>query len=272
MQRLAPSIWAALAILASLSAANVPAQTPAGGMFLVATPQLRDPRFAETVVLVLNYGREGAIGVVVNRPTWVEPETLFPDDDFFRRYRGTVYFGGPVARTSALLLVRDPDRAEGQPLVDDIYVTADIDEARASLFGRADERMLRVYAGYAGWGPGQLDREIAAGDWQVTQASGDLVFTPEPASLWREVHRVTADMGIVGLPSNIRGMTATLTQREPILFHASPLQASRVADLCGFPDMCYRGRCGLSAWCISPMDPFASPIAATADAATRATP
>ena len=192
----------ALSILASLAAAGALAQSPGGGMFLVATPQLRDPRFAETVILVLNYSREGAIGVVVNRPTWVEPEALFPDVDFFRRYRGVVWFGGPVARTSALFLVRDGDLVEGEPIVDDIYVTADVDEVRENLRSRTDERTLRVYAGYAGWGPGQLDREISAGDWQVTPASGDLIFTPDPANLWREVHRVTPDMGIVGVPGS----------------------------------------------------------------------
>ena len=146
----------ALSILASLAAANALAQSPAGGMFLVATPQLRDPRFAETVVLVLNHGNEGAIGVVVNRPTWVEPEVLFPDVNYFRRYRGVVYFGGPVARTSALFLIRDGNLAEGEPIVDDVYITADVDEVRENLPARTDERVLRVYAGYAGWGPGQL--------------------------------------------------------------------------------------------------------------------
>ena len=202
MQRCALSIVSSLALLASLAAANALGQASAGGTFLVATPQLRDPRFAEAVVLLFNRGREGAIGVVVNRPTWVQPEVLFPNDDFFRRYRGSVYFGGPVARTSVLFLVRDGDRMEGVPVVDDIYLTADVDEVFENLPARTDERVLRVYAGYAGWGPGQLDREISAGDWQVTPASGDLVFTPEPASLWREVHRVTPDMGIVGLPGN----------------------------------------------------------------------
>ena len=190
----------ALSILASLAAANSLAQTSAGGMFLVATPELRDPRFAETVVLVLSHGREGAIGVVVNRPTWVEPEVLFPDMNFFRRYRGEVYFGGPVARTSALFLVRDGDRMDGEPFVDDIYISADVDEVLENLATGTDQRTLRVYAGYTGWGPGQLDREISAGDWQVTPASGDLIFTPEPTGLWREIHRVAPDMGVVALP------------------------------------------------------------------------
>ncbi len=191
----------ALAVLASLAAANALGQDYAGGQFLVASAQLRDPRFAETVVLVLSHGREGAIGVVVNRPTWVEPEALFPEEALFRRYRGAVYYGGPVARTSALFLVRDRDRPEGEPIIDDIHVTTDIDEVRGHLRARTDERTLRVYAGYAGWGPGQLDREISTGDWQLAPASGDLVFTAEPASLWRQVHRVAPDLGVVAVPA-----------------------------------------------------------------------
>ena len=218
----------ALSLLASLAVAGALAQSPAEGMFLVATPQLRDPRFAETVVLVLSHGRDGAIGIVVNRPTWVEPEALFPDEDFFRRYRGTVYFGGPVARTSALFLVRDGGLVDGEPIVDDIRVTADVDEVLENLPARTDERTLRIYAGYAGWGPGQLDSEIDAGDWQVTPASGDLVFAPEPASLWRQLHRVAPDMNIVGLQRiHYCGRCASRNARNSLVSlqagHSSPL-------------------------------------------------
>ena len=242
MQRLALSIGRALAIWASLAAANALGQAGAGGAFLVATPQLRDPRFAETVVLVLNHGREGAVGVVVNRPTWVRPEALFPDVDFFRRHRGSVYFGGPVARTSALFLVRDEHWAGGEPIVDDIFVTADVDEVRENLTARTDDRTLRIYAGYAGWGPGQLDREISAGDWQMTPASGDLIFTPEPANLWREVHRFAPDAGIVGLPGSPatrRSFRSSRVAPDAVLVGlvGSPWQETRVADVR------YCGRC-----------------------------
>lgn len=218
----------ALSILASLAAANALAQTSAGGMFIVATPQLRDPRFAETVVLVLSHGREGAIGVVVNRPTWVEPEVLFPDVGFFRRYRGAVYFGGPVARTSALFLVRDGGLVDGEPIVDDIHVTADVDEVLENLPTGTDQRTLRVYAGYTGWGPGQLDSEISAGDWQVTPASGDLIFTPEPTSLWHEIHRVAPDMGVVALPGiHYCGRCVSRTARNSLV----SLQAGQSSPL-----------------------------------------
>ena len=209
-------------ILATLGAVNASAQTPAGGMFLVATAEQRDPRFAESVILLLNYGREGATGIIVNRPTWVEPEALFPDDAFFRRYRGAVYFGGPVARTSAIFLIRDGPMADGEPVVDGIFITADVDELRQNLPATADERTVRVYAGYSGWGPEQLDREIAAGAWQVAPASADRVFTAEPVELWREVHRVASEFSVVGLPE-IRycGRCASRTARNSLVsFHA----------------------------------------------------
>lgn len=182
------------------AAGTLAVQTPAAGTFLVATPQLRDPRFVQTVVLLLNHGSDGAIGVVVNRPTWVEPEALFGDMDFFRRYRGTVYFGGPVARTSTLFLFRDAGRTDGEAIVDDVHITADLDEMLEQRPAATDQRTLRIHAGHAGWGPGQLEREIAAGDWQVAQADGDQVFTPEPTRLWREVHRVATDMSIIARP------------------------------------------------------------------------
>lgn len=223
-----------LLILASLGASIALSQTPAPGTFLVSTPQLRDPRFAETVILLLNHGREGAIGVVINRPTWVEPEDLFPDEDYFRRYRGTVYYGGPVARTSALFLIRSDGLENGEPIVDDIYITADADEVRDNLSSRSDERMLRVFAGYTGWGPGQLNNEIAAGDWQVAPASGDQVFTPEPAQLWREVHRVASDLGVVALPgTHYCGRCDSRTARNSLVSfqagHSSP--SARLAPI-----------------------------------------
>ena len=204
-------------ILASLGAANALAQTPASGMFLVATAEQRDPRFAQSVILLLGYGREGATGIIINRPTWVEPEALFPDDAFFRRYRGAVYFGGPVARTSTLFLVRDGTSATGESVIDDIHITVDVDELRENLPATADERTVRVYAGYSGWGPDQLDREIAAGAWQVAPASADQVFTREPVQLWREVHRVASEISLVGLPViRYRGRCASRVARNSL--------------------------------------------------------
>ena len=190
----------ALLLLIALGSSGALSQSPNSGMLLVATPQLSDPRFAETVILILNHSREGALGVIVNRPTWVEPEELFPDMGFFRRYRGPVYFGGPVARTSALFLIRDESLGNAEQIVDGVYVTANPDEVSENLRAGVDDRVLRVYAGYAGWGPGQLDGEISTGDWQLAPASADRIFTREPTQLWREVHRVEPDLSIVALP------------------------------------------------------------------------
>ena len=88
MIRAMKPVW--LLLLALLSSNATLAQAPAKGMLLVATPELRDPRFSETVLLLLHYGPEGAIGVAINRPTWVEPTAAFPDMESLGRYRGNL--------------------------------------------------------------------------------------------------------------------------------------------------------------------------------------
>ena len=171
-------------------------------MLLVATPQQPDPRFSETVVLLLDYGPASATGVMINRPTWVKPADVFPDLEFLQRYRDGIHIGGPVAPASILVLFRSPviDLPDGVPVVDDVYVSGDIGELREILSAANGERTARLYAGYAGWGPGQLDQEIAAGSWQVVPATGDQVFTREPLELWQQVYRWQSEMS-VGLPA-----------------------------------------------------------------------
>ena len=107
--------------------------------------------------------------------------------------------------------------ATGESVIDDIHITVDVDELRENLPATADERTVRVYAGYSGWGPDQLDREIAAGAWQVAPASADQVFTREPVQLWREVHRVASEISLVGLPViRYRGRCASRVARNSL--------------------------------------------------------
>ena len=196
MIRAMKPVW--LLLLALLSSNATLAQAPAKGMLLVATPELRDPRFSETVLLLLHYGPEGAIGVAINRPTWVEPTAAFPDMESLGRYRGNLYIGGPVARANVLVLVRDAaiEFPDTEPVVDDVFVSADpefLDEI--SPTANSDET-LRLYAGHASWEAGQLDREIARGSWQVVPATADLVFAREPLELWRQVLVLESEMSV----------------------------------------------------------------------------
>jgi putative transcriptional regulator len=180
-------------VLLSLSLSAVMTQTApqaalSAGRFLVASKQLRDPNFSETVVLLLNYGERGARGVVINWPTEVKLATMFPEIRGLQRRVDTAYLGGPVERTRLLMLLRaDKPRSGAEHVVDDIYVSTN----RRVLFdalGRAGSATsVHVYAGYAGWAPGQLDREVARGDWHVLPADAEAVFSTTPNEVWREL-------------------------------------------------------------------------------------
>ncbi len=172
------------------------AQAPATGMLLVATNELRDPRFSETVILLLHYGSDGALGVAINRPTWVDAAETFRDMPFLADYTGRVYFGGPVAPANLVTLVRIPDSGDFdlEPIVDDVYVSADPNFLNDTIGSAPTEQSLRVYAGHSGWEGGQLEREISAGDWRVVSAAAELVFTTEPLSLWAELHAPQAEL------------------------------------------------------------------------------
>lgn len=183
-------------LLILLNASAAVAQSPATGALLVATDELRDPRFSETVILLLHYGTDGALGVAVNRPTWVEAADAFSDMPFLDEYTGNVYMGGPLAPANLVTLIRLSDIGdhELEPIVDDIYVSADPILLNELLGTAGTEQTLRVYAGHAGWDAGQLDREIAAGSWQVLPASAEFVFTDDPLELWGELRAPQSEL------------------------------------------------------------------------------
>lgn len=157
------------------------------GQLLVATPGLSDPNFFRTVVLVVEQGGEGAAGLVLNRPT--ETELGGPLD----AWRGMaaspplVFVGGPVSPDAAVCLARSaPEvRPPGwEPVVDGLGV---LDLSREADDVRAGVDRLRVFAGYAGWGPGQLEGELEQGSWYVLDADPEDALTSLPGGLWRFV-------------------------------------------------------------------------------------
>ena len=166
------------------------------GRLLVATPLLGDPNFRRTVVLVVEHEPEqGTLGVVLNRPTQVpvgqvlEPWTELATDP------PVVFTGGPVSPNSALALALVPGTDEpvgwhpldgGAPAMTRLGLV-DLD-APPGLLGPA-VASLRVYAGYAGWGVGQLQGEIAEGAWYVLEAEPGDAFTDDPQHLWQAVLR-----------------------------------------------------------------------------------
>lgn len=149
----------------------------ARGHLLVATPQLMDPNFARSVVLVLEHSEDGALGVVLNRPSSESVNGVLPDWAPVIAPPRVVFAGGPV-ETGAVLGVATAAEGDGFEVVD---LTEPPDALRPGS--------LRLFAGYAGWGPGQLDAELAEGSWFVLDAElGDLV-DDDPDDLWARVLR-----------------------------------------------------------------------------------
>jgi putative transcriptional regulator len=155
------------------------------GQLLLASPSLRDPNFVRTVVLVSVHSEEGAMGVVLNRPSAVTVSEAVPQLEEAVAEEEPVYVGGPVQPTSIVFLAEflDPSPAGllvlgriGFPAPD-----AGIEELTEATARR------RVFAGYAGWGEGQLDAEVEEGDWIAHAALPEDVFTDVPEELWATV-------------------------------------------------------------------------------------
>ena len=175
-----------LLAVASLLPAVVDADArPARGKLLVATEAVQGELFANTVVLLLYYDETGAFGLVVNRPTDVQPAEVLGDGDAIADYRGTLFWGGPVHMDSLrALLVTDSPPADAEKIVESVYLVSYEDALEA---GPADMSRMRLFIGYAGWAPGQLERELAHGSWRVLPASSELVFAEEPQTLWNRL-------------------------------------------------------------------------------------
>jgi putative transcriptional regulator len=165
------------------------------GRLLVATPVLADPNFRRTVILVVEHEvEEGTLGVVLNRPTDVPVDRVLDAWSDLVTGPSVVFRGGPVAPNSALAIGLVPGDAEplGWHALDGVAATSrlglvDLD-APPDLLAPAINR-LRVYAGYAGWAPGQLQGEIDEGAWYVVPAEPADPFAGEPGGLWAQVLR-----------------------------------------------------------------------------------
>ena len=167
---------------------EVPSYT---GMLLVAPPRLTDPRFHRSVVLILDHDHTGTLGVILNRQMDVPVREVLPDWTGDVTDPATLFGGGPVSPDSALAVgVLDPSASDaplGWRMMHGRVGLVDLDTPAEVLAGAL--RGMRVFAGYAGWSPGQLEAEIEAGGWLVLDALDDDVLTPEPEQLWSQVLR-----------------------------------------------------------------------------------
>lgn len=165
------------------------------GSLLVATPILSDPNFGRTVVLVVENAPSGTLGVVLNRPTQVRVADVLEPWGELTSGPQVMFQGGPVALDSALavggVLAQSDDEPLGWRRISDERVAGlglvDLDAPPQVLAGELGS--LRIFAGYAGWGAGQLEGEIEEGSWYVVEAEHNDPFTSDPDRLWRDVLR-----------------------------------------------------------------------------------
>ena len=191
----------ALVALAALAiGALAGAQEIGSGSLLVSSPELADPNFSHSVVLVLRHDDNGAIGVVINRVTSLAPAKVFPElADTLGNYQGKLYRGGPLAPSRMLFLVRGLAAAtvNGPEILDKVFLAADPDSLPQILRLTTGPDEFRMFAGHAEWMAGQLESEVKHGAWRVVPASADVVFSDKPTKLWEQLStradQVTAD-------------------------------------------------------------------------------
>ena len=164
---------------------------PAPGRLLVATPALVYPNFAHSVVLLLGHDDDGTLGVVINRPTSVAVASVLPDWAGSVAPPEVLFEGGPVSTDAALAVAAVPETDGPEPIgFRRLFGTVgiiDLDTPREVLAPAMTG--LRIFAGYSGWGSGQLDAEIAEGSWYVVDFTPSDVFAATPTRLWHTVLR-----------------------------------------------------------------------------------
>lgn len=165
-----------------------PVSELAKGKLLVARRGLPDPSFTRSVVLLVQFNDEGAMGLIVNRPTEVKLSQLWPDMKRIQTRSDTFYEGGPVLRSTMLFLVRGEAGKDTHPVLDDLVMSGDREWLEEMIAGDFPSDRLRVYSGHAGWSPGQLENEVQRGDWFIWPADSETVFDKKPGEdLWSEL-------------------------------------------------------------------------------------
>lgn len=154
------------------------------GVLLVASPSMSDPNFHQTVLLIVEHGRGGTVGLILNRPTNVLVSEVLPDFTVLKRTTHRLFAGGPVERTQLVLLFRLtqllPDTRQ---IVDRIYLGTPRVLERIMTQPKPTET-FRAFSGFAGWAPGQLEHEMLEGAWGVLPSNAFNIFDKDPAALW----------------------------------------------------------------------------------------
>lgn len=176
-----------------------------GPTLLLSMPQMQDPNFAQTVVLLCDYVPEGAFGLVLNRPTDLPAsEMVRLEPPLAGGSELPLFIGGPVQPERGWILVSEPpSEPDFRTIVEGLYLSTSPELLRRVLETRPAPR-ARIIAGYAGWGPGQLDEELAQSAWLMADLDLDLVFDVEAPVMWQTaIRRLGADPSLLQMSPGV---------------------------------------------------------------------
>jgi len=159
-------------------------------ILLVARKNLPDPFFRDSVVPVTRSAGLAPVGVIVNCPTDVPLSSVFPDIERLRLREEKLFFGGPVAREQLVVVFRAAVApTEAIEVLEGVYMSSSRELLRELLGRENPVEGLRVFAGHAGWAPGQLESEVRRADWHLATADARMIFEEKPERLWQELER-----------------------------------------------------------------------------------
>jgi putative transcriptional regulator len=182
---------------------------PARGIFLVASRQIKDPLFMESVVLLLNVDQSGAMGLIINKSSDRSLSGMFPEMRKADRGKDRLYFGGPVLPDQLLMLLRSKGMAKDSVLIiNGVAVSTDRTVLLDALKKKRAGDEYRLYAGYAGWVTGQLEWEIKRGDWYLLPADAATVFHDDESKVWPALLRKGQEIMVQELDRNREAMPA----------------------------------------------------------------
>ncbi len=185
MGRVLASVVCALLAAALLPGQSTRPEDLAAGKFLVASRDLGDPNFAQTVVLLVHFDKDGVVGLVVNRRTGIPIARALDEMKGAKGRSDHLYSGGPVSRTSVLGLLRSKDNVDdAEHVFGDVYLLAKAETLSKAMESEAQADALHVYLGYAGWTRKQLAAEVELGGWFIFSGDAAVVFAASPESAW----------------------------------------------------------------------------------------
>lgn len=182
----------------------------ATGKLLVASPDLSDPNFAKTVVLLVQYDEESVVGLILNRRSKVPVSRVLDAMPGAKDRSDPVYAGGPVGRTDVLALLRSQrPPAEAQRVCADVFLVSSKESLERTFGSATGADTVHVYLGYAGWTAPQLEHELDMGAWYIFQGSAKSVFESDPDALWpRLIHETEMRIASRGLAGTVRWRAA----------------------------------------------------------------